>query len=155
MAGENDFDFLHGDWKVHHRKLTTRLAGADDWTEFDGTSTTRPILGGAGNIEDNVIGDPAGAYHAAALRAFERETGLWRIWWLDLRAPSEIGPPVVGRFDGERGEFIADDQWNEKPIKVRFVWLTGSGAGPLWEQSFSADGGETWELNWSMQFSQA
>lgn len=152
MTGERDFDFLHRDWNVRHRKLATRLAGAHDWYEFDGTSTTRPIMAGYGNIEDNVINDPGGAYRAAALRAFESDSGLWRIWWLDLRSPSEIGTPVVGRFEGERGEFIADDHWHGKPIKVRFVWLKNAGAGPLWEQSFSADDGKTWELNWSMTF---
>lgn len=153
MTGERDFDFLHRDWHVRHRKLTTRLVGANDWYEFDGTSSTRPIMAGHGNIEDNLIDDPSGAYRAAALRAFERDTGLWRIWWLDLRSPSEIGVPVVGRFEGERGEFIADDRWNERAIKVRFVWLKSAGVGPRWEQSFSLDGGSTWELNWSMQFS--
>ena len=153
MTGEHDFDFLHGEWRVRHRKLATRLAGADDWYEFDGTSSTRPILAGYGNIEDNTINEPGGAYRAAAVRAFESDTGLWRIWWLDLRSPTEIGPPVVGRFEGGRGEFLADDHWNQQPIKVRFVWHTNHGITPLWEQSFSQDGGNTWELNWSMQFS--
>ena len=153
MAGERDFDFLHRDWLVRHRKLSTRLAGASDWVEFDGTSTTRPILGGAGNVEDNFLDDPAGAYRAAAVRAFEAATGLWRIWWLDLRQPTGLGAPVVGRFEGERGEFIADDEWNGMPVKVRFVWLKHAGPGPRWEQSFSPDGGNSWELNWSMQFS--
>ncbi len=152
MSGETDFDFLHRDWTVRHRKLTTRLAGADDWVNFSGTSTTRPILGGAGNVEDNFIDEPNGAYRASALRAFDRGIGMWRIWWLDLRRPSEIGPPVVGRFNGGRGEFIADDLWQDAPIKLRFVWLKDSPTGPVWEQSFSPDGGVTWELNWTMHF---
>ncbi len=153
MTGANDFDFLHRDWTVRHRKLKTRLAGADDWYEFDGTSTTRPILGGQGNVEDNAIDDPNGAYRAAAIRSFDSGTGLWRIWWLDLRSPADLGTPVVGRFDGDRGEFIADDQWDRRPIKVRFTWDKDAGAGPRWQQAFSPDGGATWELNWSMQFS--
>lgn len=153
MTGERDFDFLHRDWRVRHRKLQTRLARADDWVAFDGTSSTRPILGGLGNVEDNWLDDPAGAYRATALRAFEAGTGLWRIWWLDLRHPGVLGPPVVGRFDGARGAFLADDIWDRTPIKVRFVWLTDGQAGPRWEQAFSQDGGATWEVNWIMQFS--
>ncbi len=149
MSDAHDFDFLHGNWRVRHRKLATRLAGADDWSEFDGTSSTRPILGGFSNVEHNFIGDPAGGY---ALRAFETGTGLWRIWWLDLRSPREIGLPVVGGFDGGSGTFLADDHWNGVPIKVRFMWFKRAGVGPRWEQSFSPDGGRTWELNWSMQF---
>jgi len=152
MSGADDFDFLHRDWMVRHRKLTTRLAGADDWIEFDGTSTTRPILGGSGNVEDNHLAEPGGAYRAAAFRSFEAATGLWRIWWLDLRNPAEMGAPVVGRFDGNRGEFVSDDQWKGRPIKVRFVWLKSDGEGPRWEQAFSPDGGDTWEVNWTMKF---
>jgi len=153
MMGHEDFDFLHRDWAVRHRKLSTRLAGADDWLEFDGTSTTRPILGGHGNVEDNFLDDPHGPYRAAALRTFETGTGLWRIWWIDQRRPADLGTPVVGRFEGGRGEFLADETWNGKPIKVRFVWHKRAGPGPRWEQSFSPDGGANWELNWSMQFS--
>jgi hypothetical protein len=153
MTGDRDFDFLHRDWTVRHRKLITRLAGANDWVEFDGSSTTRPILGGAGNVEDNFLNDPAGAYRAAALRAFDASTGLWRIWWLDLRYPGELGTPVVGRFEEARGEFLADDHWNHKPIKMRFTWLKNDGTGPVWEQAFSEDGGATWEPNWTMHFS--
>jgi len=150
--GAGDFDFLHRDWRVRHRKLRTRLAGANDWIEFDGTSTTRPILGGAGNVEDNFLQDPTGAYRAAAVRSFEASTGLWRIWWLDLRQPSDLGTPVAGRFDGEIGEFLSDDNWNGTPIKVRFLWRKNAPMGPRWEQSFSKDNGASWELNWSMQF---
>lgn len=153
MIGQEDFDFLHRDWVVRHRKLTTRLAGASDWMEFDGTSTTRPILGGQGNVEDNFLNDPSGPYRAAALRTFETSTRLWRIWWVDQRQPAELGTPVLGRFDGDRGEFLAEDIWQGTPIKVRFVWLKRAGAGPRWEQSFSSDGGTSWELNWTMQFS--
>ena len=27
----NDFDFLHGTWTVHHRRLRDRMVGSDDW----------------------------------------------------------------------------------------------------------------------------
>jgi len=153
MTGQSDFDFLHRDWNVRHRRLATRLAGADDWFEFDGTSTTRPTMGGYGNVEDNFLDDPGGAYRAMAVRAFEASTGLWRIWWLDLRSPAELGPPVIGRFASEQGAFFADDVWRDTPIKVRFLWRTNAGAGPSWEQAFSQDGGASWETNWFMQFS--
>lgn len=34
----HDFDFYMGTWRIHHRRLTKRLAGSDDWQEFEGTS---------------------------------------------------------------------------------------------------------------------
>src|SRR3954466_15411910 len=50
----HDFDFLPGTWRVHHRRLTQRLAGSDEWEQFEGTSVAHALLGGAGNIDDNV-----------------------------------------------------------------------------------------------------
>src|SRR5207244_8679775 len=57
---KNDFDFLFGRWRVHHRRLRERLAGCNEWQEFDGTSVAQPILGGLGNIDDNLLNLPAG-----------------------------------------------------------------------------------------------
>ena len=153
MSTATDFDFLFRDWTVHHRKLKTRLAGANDWVEFSGTSTTRPVLGGEGNIEDNVLHDPGGTYRAIAVRSFDAQSKVWRIWWLDLRTPGDMGTPVLGRFDGGTGIFIADDTWRGAHIKMRFTWQKTAGLGPRWEQAFSADGGKTWEDNWIMEFS--
>ena len=134
MSKSTDFDFLYHDWHVHHRKLKTRLAGANDWFEFEGTSNTRPILGGKGNIEDNVI-------------------HVWRIWGLDQRFPASIGAPVVGGFQGEKGLFITNEEWQGRAIKLRFIWLKDADGGPCWKQAFSSDGGQTWETNWVMNFS--
>jgi hypothetical protein len=38
MQGASDFDFLIGDWRVHHRRLKERLANSQEWIEFDGTA---------------------------------------------------------------------------------------------------------------------
>src|SRR5262245_21891514 len=47
-TGTSDFDFLRGDWLVRHRRLAERLVGSERWDTFDGTMTSRPILGGQG-----------------------------------------------------------------------------------------------------------
>ena len=60
---------------------------------------------------------------------------------------------MVGRFAEGKGLFFADDSLDAKPIRVRFTWLSGPGQDARWEQAFSADGGATWETNWTMQFS--
>ena len=51
----HDFDFLHGRWRVRHRRLKQRLAGSDEWDTFEGTCHAWPILDGAGNVDDNVL----------------------------------------------------------------------------------------------------
>ncbi len=115
----------------------------------------RSLLGGSGNVDDNVLEMPDGAYRAATLRAFDPTTRSWSIWWLDSRFPHRLDPPVVGGFEGTRGTFYADDIIDGVPIRVRFLWLVFDPQAPRWEQAFSKDGGLTWETNWRMAFTRA
>ena len=150
-TGFSDFDFLVGSWRVHHRRLKERLAGNHDWIEFEGTCAMQKILGGAGNMDDNVLDFPGGAYRAVTLRTYDPAKGQWSIWWFDSRNPSHLDPPVVGGFKNGVGTFYADDTFKGKPIRVRFLW-TNLATKPHWEQAFSDDGGKTWETNWIMEF---
>lgn len=148
----DDFDFVIGDWRVHHRRLKERLADCHEWLEFEGTSTTRKILGGFGNLEDNLLDLPDGAYRAVAMRSFDPATAQWAIWWLDGRRPHQLDVPVVGQFENGIGLFFADDTLDGVPIKVRFMWSSLDADNARWEQAFSSDAGHTWETNWTMDF---
>ena len=152
-SAANDFDFLIGDWRVAHRRLKDRLVGSDVWEEFVGTCAVRRILGGHGNVDDNLIELPDGAYRAATLRAFDAATRRWTIWWLDARKPNVLDPPLVGGFEDGVGIFYGEDQWQGRPVRVRFLWTRSAAGGPRWEQAFSPDAGNSWEINWVMEFS--
>lgn len=147
----HDFDFLPGRWRVHHRRLTERLAGSDTWEEFEGTSTAWPLLAGAGNVDDNVLELPGGTYRAVSVRSFDPATNAWSIWWLDGRNPAVLDPPVVGGFADGVGTFVGRDTFREQPILVRFVWSPIDAMTWRWEQAFSPDDGATWEVNWVME----
>ena len=146
------FEFQTGRWRVHHRRLRSRLTGCSDWDEFQGTCEAWPVLGGRGNIEDNVINLPGGSYRAVALRSFDEASGNWAIWWLDGRSPHQLDVPVIGRFENGVGTFFADDVHDGSPVKLRFFWLGTDRGTPRWEQALSADGGQSWETNWTMDF---
>jgi hypothetical protein len=154
-SAANGFDFLIGDWRVAHRRLKDRLAGSTTWEEFGGTCTARKILGGHGNIDDNLIELPAGAYRAATLRAFDPASQRWMIWWLDARKPGALDTPMIGGFAEGVGTFYADDAWQGRPMRVRFLWTRLGTGSPRWEQAFSLDAGASWETNWVMDFSPA
>jgi len=147
----SDFAFQTGDWLVRHRKLKDRLVGSTDWVEFDGTCRAWEVMGGAANVEDQFLDDPAGPYRASAFRRRDPESGLWSIWWFDGRS-GQMDPPVQGRFENGVGRFLTDDQLRGRPIQVRFIWSDIKAGSARWEQAFSADGGESWEVNWTMQF---
>ena len=147
----SDFDFLHGAWRVRHERLVGRLVGSTEWQAFEGTSETRPVMGGQGNLEDNVLHLPSGTYKAVALRMFDPDRRAWSIWWVDSRTAA-IEPPVVGGFEDGRGVFFGDDVHEGRPVRVRFRWFVDGPDRARWEQAFSGDGGQTWETNWRMAF---
>jgi hypothetical protein len=62
---------------------------------------------------------------------------------------------VRGGFRDGVGIFNGDDTLDGRPIKVRFKWSEITANNARWEQAFSPDGGETWEVNWVMHFSRA
>ena len=151
-SGARDFDFLRGHWRVHHRRLRQRLAGCSSWDEFLGYSRMQTLLGGQANVDDNLLHLPDGDYRALSLRSFDPRTHQWSIWWLDGRHPLSLDTPVVGRFANGVGLFMAEDRFDGRPIRVRFTWSETTGQSPRWAQAFSADGGQTWETNWTMRF---
>ena len=153
-ATASDFDFWFGSWDVRNRWLRRRLAGSDDWEEFDATVVARPLLDGVGN-EDEFRTDHAGGFIGMSFRFFDPERRRWSIYWADSRRPGELDPPVFGTFSGDVGVFDGEDVNRGRPILVRFTWSGITTPTPRWEQAFSDDGGRTWETNWVMDFTRA
>jgi hypothetical protein len=148
----NDFDFLLGSWTVVNRRLRSRLTGDDDWEVYPATTTCQRLLDGYGNLDEMFF--PTKETRGMSLRLFDVERKEWSIYWANAQRGA-LDPPLVGKFDGDRGDFYADDVYDGKPIKVHFIWTGTAGDSPRWEQEFSADGGQTWESNWVMEFTRA
>jgi hypothetical protein len=150
-ATAHDFDFWFGSWEVRNRWLKRRLAGSEDWEEFDATVVARPLLDGVGN-EDEFRTDHAGGFVGMSFRFFDPERRRWSIYWADSRRPGELDPPVFGAFSGDTGIFEGEDVYKGRPILVRFTWSGITTETPRWAQAFSDDGGREWETNWVMDF---
>ncbi|MEP6483968.1 MAG: hypothetical protein ABJB01_05920 [Rudaea sp.] len=149
VTGAHDFDFEFGNWRVHHR--VKRPTG--EWIEFEGTSSDRALNDGSANVEENTFHRPTGDTQGIALRAFDKKTGLWAIWWVDSRNPhAALDPPVKGKFVDGVGTFVADGVVNGKMQRTRFVWSHITPTSAQWEQSFSQDHGKIWDSNWVMEF---
>jgi len=54
--------------------------------------------------------------------------------------------PNVGEFRNGRGEFFVQDTLNGKSLLNRYVWPQIASSSPHFEESWSSDGGRTWEL---------
>ncbi len=59
-----------------------------------------------------------------------------------------LSQPAIGEFKDGRGEFYDQEPLNGRAILVRFVILPLTPDSCRFEQSFSDDGGKTWEVNW-------
>ncbi len=152
-APSRDFDFLVGDWHVHHRYLRV-VAGRTEWTQAEGAVSHRHILGGWANIDDTVLNPASGSYRALALRSCDTKAGQWAIWWLDGRDPSgALDPAAKGRFENGTGTFFGETTFDGKPVPKRFIWSKITLRSAQWEQAYSFDCGKTWETNWIMEFS--
>jgi len=146
----HDFDWLHGSWRTKQRRLRHPLTGSNEWYEFDATVTSRPIIGGRGTFEEFFA--PTEGIDAVTIRLFDHDRQEWSIYWMSNR-PGPIEPPVVGRFgpDGT-GIFECDDTFDGRPIRCRYEWSEVTPTSARWAQSFSTDGGQTWETNWVAEF---
>jgi len=147
-AGQHDFDFEIGTWTIHLKRLEQRLAGSTTWIEFDGTSVTRKIWDGRAQLEQFETDSPAGGHiEGLTLRLYNPQSHQWRLYWAN-RKVGILDPPQVGEFKNGRGEFYAQDTIDGKTILIRFIWSNTNTNAPHFEQSFSEDGGKTWEVNW-------
>jgi len=150
--GSHDFDFLFGKWHVHNRHLQGRLSGSQEWVEFDATDDFQPLPGGIGN-EEHYRSDHWKDYVGIGLHFYHAKTQQWSLYWVDNHSePGVLQPPVSGTFTGTVGTFEGPDTFNGKPITVRFIWKILSKNQVHWEQAFSTDGGQSWETNWTMEF---
>lgn len=64
-----------GHWNVRHRRLRARLAGSDAWDAFNGTLHNWPVLGGFGNVGDNLMDMPERRWEAWASAPGMRRSG--------------------------------------------------------------------------------
>lgn len=145
-----DFDFLFGSWTVHNRKLRDNTDPACvEWIEFDASQTASPILNGAGNVDEMRVDDFVGF----TLRLWSPDEQVWRIWWSATNAPGVLDEPVVGSFTDGVGRFEGLQIIRDAPVVVRFEWTAGD--SPQWRQYFSRDAGESWDHNWTMDFTRA
>jgi len=148
--GQHDFDFELGSWKIHLSRLQDRLVGSTTWVKFDGTSVTRKVWDGRANLEEFETDSPTGHIEGPTLRVYNPQTHQWSIYWANSKDPALGQPiqPMVGEFKNGQGEFYDQELWKGKAVYVRFIWSDITPNSAHFEQSYSDDGGKTWEVNW-------
>jgi len=150
-SGQHDFDFEFGAWSVHLSRRLRPLTGSSTWVEYQGTSVVRRVWRGRANLGELEVEGPAGRIQGLSLRLYNPEAGQWQIRWANGR-DGLLGLPMVGGFRNGVGEFYNQEEMDGRAVFVRFIFSEVTRTSFRLEQSFSADGGKSWEANWIARF---
>jgi hypothetical protein len=145
--GQRDFDWEIGTWKTHLKRLQRPLTGSTTWAEYEGTTVVTKVWDGRANLVELDVKGPAGAIEALSLRLYNPESKQWSLNFANSRG-GMMTLPAIGEFRNGRGEFYNQDTLNGRSIFVKFIIQCESADVCKFEQSFSADGGQSWEVNW-------
>jgi hypothetical protein len=131
------------------------LNNSNIWVEYDGISNHKKVLDSNANFEefDVTSTDKKLRVKGQTLRLYNPTSHQWSIYLVDVDNGTLGLPAVVGQFTGNRGEFFDQEDFKGRAILVRYVWLSISPSSAHMEQSFSPDGGKTWEVNWICELS--
>ena len=144
--GQHDFDFMFGSWRSKISRLQHPLTGSKSWIQMKGTKVARRVWGGRGMIEEVEADGPNGHWQGLTLFLYNPQSQQWSMYFANSN-DGTIGVPTVGEFKNGRGEFYDQETLNGKAILVRVVWSNITPTSHRFEQSFSDDGGKTWEPN--------
>jgi len=148
-SGAHDFDWEIGSWQTRVRVLSNPLSGEPPrWVDYAGTSVVKPLLDGRANFVELSVAGPTGKIEGGSLRLYNPQSRQWSLNYANLRN-GLLTSPVYGGFDSRgRGLFYGPDTLNGRAILVRFIITRVSPDEARFEQSYSTDGGVTWEDNW-------
>jgi hypothetical protein len=145
--GQHDFDFEIATWKTHLWRLQHPLSGSNTWVEYEGTSGVRKVWNGRANLVELEVDGPAGHLEALSLRLYNPQSHQWSLNFASSSGGT-LSQPTIGEFKNGRGEFFDQERFNGRAILVRFIISDIKPDSCRFEQSFSDDGGKTWEINW-------
>lgn len=123
------------------------LTGSTTWAEYEGTTTCRKVWDGRANLLELAVDGPAGRVEGLSLRLYNPESHQWSLNFSNIKSGT-LNTPTVGEFKNGRGEFFSQETLNGRPILVRFVIFDITEKSAHYEQAFSEDNGQTWEVNW-------
>jgi hypothetical protein len=143
--GAHDFDFDLGVWTTHIIRRLHPLSGSDQTVELTGTVTVRQVWGGRGQLEEIEANSPNGHWEGMTVFLYDPKARQWSMNF----ANSSVGKfttPMIGSFQNGRGELIGQDTLDGRSILVRGVWSDIGPTSHTYQESYSADGGRTWEV---------
>jgi hypothetical protein len=148
------FDFWLGEWNIQQKIL--RADGG--WLELPAHTSVTSSMGDCALIEHwkgEVEFFWEGMKHAEPLealsvRAYDPQSGQWRLHWMSSRAP-RFGNAFEGTFKDGRGEFFSTRQGPKGEQKSRITFSDITEITVHWDLAISNDEGKTWTTIWIME----
>lgn len=144
--GQHDFDWDIGTWKIHAKRRLHPLTGSTTWVEYNGTDVVSKIWDGRANLGQVEADGPLGHLELLTLRLYNPEARQWSMN-IASSAVGVLNVPSVGEFKNGTADFVDQEVYNGRTILLRFGVSVTSPTTCRFIQSFSADGGKTWEEN--------
>ena len=116
---QHDFDWEFGKWHTHLWRLKQPLCGSNEWVEYYGTTVVHKIWDGRANLVELEV-DGSAHIEALNLRLYNPETHKWSLNFASSKG-GVLGTPTIGEFKNGRGEFYDQEDFNGRPVLVRFI----------------------------------
>jgi hypothetical protein len=146
--GAHDFDALTGNFTFHLHYMLHPLTSSPDWVDMSGTGACYKVWNGRAQLDTIELDGPGGSHmEGLTLRLYDPHARQWRLYWSNSRI-GRLDPPQIGAFHNGHGDFYTTDTINGKTTLIRFDWSQMTAAAKHFEQAFSPNGGQTWQVNW-------
>jgi hypothetical protein len=144
--GSHDFDFNFGVWKTQIKRRVHPLSGSDETIELNGTVSVRKVWSGRAALEEIETDGPKGHWEGLSLFLYSPGAHQWSQTFIGSKSGAFAGGGMVGGFKDGHGELYASDALDGRAILVRGVWSDIAPKTHRYEESYSGDGGRTWEV---------
>jgi len=138
---QKQFDFWVGEWSL-------TWPGAKPGEVGHGTNSIKRILDGC-VVQENFSGGDSMHLRGTSVSTFDARSNRWKQTWVD----NEGGYlDFVGDFSNGQMNLQREAVRNGKTTLQRMVWKNISANELDWSWESSADGGETWRVNWLIHY---
>ena len=142
--GSHDFDFNVGLWNTSIRRRVHPLTGSSQSIQLTGIVKVRKLWGGKAQLEEIEADGPNGHWEGMTLFLYAPDSHQWSQTFINS-ANGAFAGATTGSFKEGRGELYSQDTLNGRSILVRGVWSDITANAHRYEESYSDDGGQTWE----------
>lgn len=136
------FNFWEGEWE-----------GTWQEGENEGRATNSLAWKTDGKVlEENfeIIEGQSKGFQGTSISVFQPRTNTWRQAWADNQGGYY---DFIGKFEGNKRIFQTHPkEVNGKTIIQRMVFYDIKPDSFMWDWELSVDGGESWKLNWRIQY---